>query len=391
MQARTQLLQPALQRARGLIEKVSPETRHLFFRATLATFIMRVIILMAAYAIGYGLIHLEAQPVREIFRQTLDRWDAFSYKIIAEHGYPSPGEDRQEIIVFLPLFPYLTGLIEYVIPSFLVAGMLISAIASVFAGYFIQALVREDGGDDADANRSLWFFFVFPTAYFLALPYTEAIFMALLLGSFYNARRGNWLWAGVLGGFCTATRLSGVILGPALAVEALHQGKWRRIPWRSLYLVLVPTGFLVYLWLNYHIHGDIFAFLDFQKDYWNHERIMPWENLRDAWNALHQDTGSGRFLIWELLLISTILVACLLAAGVTWLRPSYQVFGWLTLAMLLSLSFQISMARYVLTIFPIYFVLARFGRNATINQGLLTGSTLLMGVFYAIYATSWGF
>jgi hypothetical protein len=59
--------------------------------------------------------------------------------------------------------------------------------------------------------------------------------------------------------------------------------------------------------------------------------------------------------------------------------------------MFLSMSWEISMARYVLTIFPIYFVLARLGRNAELNQAMISVSAVLMGTFYMIYAKSWGF
>jgi hypothetical protein len=86
-----------------------------------------------------------------------------------------------------------------------------------------------------------------------------------------------------------------------------------------------------------------------------------------------------------------VLVGGLLTVGAGFLRPSYLVFGWLALLMFLSTSFNISMARYVLTIFPIYFVLARMTRNPEINQALLAVSTVLMATFFVIYARNWGF
>ncbi len=46
---------------------------------------------------------------------------------------------------------------------------------------------------------------------------------------------------------------------------------------------------------------------------------------------------------------------------------------------------MIGLPRYVLTLFPIYFVLARLGRNPEVHQALLTISTSLMGLFLVIY------
>ena len=251
---------------------------------------VRIAIIAAAWLTAYIVVGREGQGFGDTMLEMLKRWDATQFERIAEHGYPTSG-DYQELIVFPPLYPYTVRAVEFLIPSFLVAGLLVSALASVAAGYFIQAIVRLDGGDDAEASRSLWYFFVFPTAYFLAMPYTEALFMALLLGSFYFARKNQWWWAGVLGALCTASRLTGIVLVPALIVEALHQKKWRPLKLERQQLasfVLAPLGFLFYLWLNYHLHGNFFAFLDYENKNWFHHRIWPWESIREAWLWLRE-------------------------------------------------------------------------------------------------------
>lgn len=362
----------------------------MLLRATLLAFAIRITLVISAWIIGILIYGRENEHFPAIMLEVFKRWDAGQYELIAKNGYPTHG-DYQEQIVFFPLYPYLVRYVEYVIPSFLVAGLFISAVASVAAGYFIQAIVRFDGQDDSEASRSLWYFFVFPTAYFLALPYTEALFMALVLGSFYMARRGQWYWAGILGAFATASRLEGMILLPALVVEALHQKRWRGIDPKALSLAAVPLGFLFYLYLNYYLHGDWFAFVHYEDLTWYHHRIWPWESLQEAWNWLKAAPGFNRTAIYELRLASTAIVAALLLIGIRWLRPSYQVFAWLGLAMFLSASFELSVPRYVLTLFPIYFVLARLGRNPEVHQALLTVSTLLMGLFFVVYAKGWGF
>ena len=373
---------------------VGTETRRLIFRATVLAVAVRIAILAAAWLTMYIIVGREGQGFSDTMHEMLQRWDATQFIRIYDGGYRSSGE-LQELIVYPPLYPYTVRLVGFVIPSFLVAGLLVSALASVAAGYFIQAIVRVDGGDDAEASRSLWYFFVFPTAYFLAMPYTEALFMALLLGSFYFARRGNWLLAGVLGAFCTASRISGIILIPALMVEALHQQAWnprKLAPAQVAGILLAPVGFLVFLYLNYYYQGDYFAFIDYEQKNWFHHRIWPWESLKEAWEWTTQTpTGFLRTSIYEMRLAAAAITAVLLLIGTRWLRPSYQVFGWLSLLMFLSVSFQISLPRYILTIFPMYFVLARLGRNLEVHQALLTVSTLMMGTLYVVYAYRWGF
>jgi hypothetical protein len=373
---------------------VGTETRRFIFRSTALAFAVRVAIFVTAWLTMYIIVGREGQGFGDTMHEMLQRWDATQFIRIYADGYRSSGE-LQELIVYPPLYPYTVRLVGFIIPSFLLAGLLVSALASVAAGYFIQAIVRVDGGDDAEASRSLWYFFVFPTAYFLAMPYTEALFMALLLGSFYSARKGNWVLAGVLGAFCTASRLSGVILVPALMVEALHQKNWRPQDIERKQIaafLLAPLGFLFFLWLNHYYQNDYFAFVDYEQKNWFHHRIWPWDSIKEAWEWVTQTPpGFLRSSIYEMRLAATAVTALLLLIGVRWLRPSYQVFGWLSLLMFLSVSFQISLPRYILTIFPMYFVLARLGRNLELHQALLTFSTFMMGTLYVIYAYRWGF
>src|SRR2546427_2900278 len=144
-----------------------PDTRRMLLRATILALAIRLTLVVAAWIAGMLIIGRENEHFRAIMLETFKRWDAGHYERIAQGGYPTHG-DYQELIVFFPLHPYLVRYVEYVIPSFLVAGLFISAVTSVAAGDFFQAIARFDGRDDAEASRSLWYFFVFPTAYFLA-------------------------------------------------------------------------------------------------------------------------------------------------------------------------------------------------------------------------------
>src|SRR2546428_12076071 len=82
---------------------------------------------------------------------------------------------------------------------------------------------RHDDGERA-AFRAAAFFTVFPTAYFLLVGYTEALFCALAFGSALAARRQRWLAAGMLGGLAAAARLTGLALLAFLLIE-LYAGR----------------------------------------------------------------------------------------------------------------------------------------------------------------------
>ena len=375
-------------KTRGPLLSLTGEERRFLWRSLLMALGVRVGILLAGYVIGRIIIDRNT-PVSDVLLEVLNRWDSTNYERIAEVGYRAEGQDRL-FIVFFPLYPLTIRMVHFFIPSYFVSALVVSGVASVAAGFLIQALVRLDS-DEEEASRSLWYLFLFPTAYFFVVPYTEALFVALVLGSFLAARRRRWVWSGALGMLACATRLQGLALAPALAVEAFAQERWRS-PIRAFWLALVPVGFLVYLAINWIVLGDPLEFLEIQREHWYHTTVWPWESVRDTVRAVSTNPpGSYRTQVFEFHLASTVFAVALLALGARWLRPSYQVYAWVGLIFLLSASFQISMPRYLLALFPLFLVMARLGRAPAVHQGLLATSAVLMGTLFVVYATRFGF
>src|SRR4051794_38376386 len=196
------------------------------------------------------------QTWRELF-YNWNRWDAWHYQRIAEVGYSASGVTK----AFYPFYPWVIRVAAVVIRHQYAAALVVSTIALIVAVILLRRLVQMDYRASV-ALRSVWFFLIFPTAYFLHTAYSESLFVALALGSILAARRNQWWLAGVLGGFCWMTRAPGAVLVPTLAVEAAQQ-YWvrRKWEWHWLAIALVPLGFVVYLLINWHLSGDPFAFL----------------------------------------------------------------------------------------------------------------------------------
>ncbi len=224
--------------------------------------------------------------------QIWDQWDFGYYQKIAEFGYSKADGS----LAFYPLFPWLMGLATFIARSYLAAGLIISGIASMVAAILLRRLVQFDYSASV-AMRSVWFFLIFPTAYFLHVAYSESLFLALALACILAARVKRWWLAGILGAFCWMTRGVGAVLVPSLVVEAAQQW-WARRPcshgpvspcgldqdgnasaqrggynevgrsswnWQWLWIAIVPVGFGVYLLINWRIGGDPFAFLQTRK------------------------------------------------------------------------------------------------------------------------------
>src|SRR5205807_1305688 len=69
-----------------------------------------------------------------------------------------------------------------------------------------------------------------PVAYIFSAVYSESLFLALSVGCIWQARRGRWAWAGLLGGLAAAERNSGVMLIVPLVLLFLYGPRGDAVP-----------------------------------------------------------------------------------------------------------------------------------------------------------------
>ena len=349
-----------------------------------------------------------------------DQWDFGYYQKIAEFGYS--GTDGST--AFYPLFPWLLRLVACFSKSYLAAGLIVSGIACAVAAILLRRLVRLDYPATV-AMRSVWFFLIFPTAYFLHVGYSEGLFLALALASILAARIERWWLAGVLGAFCWMTRAPGAVLVPALAVEATQQ-YWtkRRLrshgavspyqmhhagnaptqrddynnlrghqawKWQWLWIAIVPIGFAVYLLINRSVSGDPFAFLQTRKLSFEQSFALPLAGIRQAIWAHYPTPSEAEMVGAQELFFVALGFVCTI---ISWLklRPVYAM--WMTGCWILSasVSFFRSMPRYTLTMFPIFILFALLGKNRFWAGVLTVWSLLLFTLFAVLFAHGeWAF
>jgi hypothetical protein len=326
---------------------------------------------------SYPMLWDKYAPTPNRWFELWDQWDFGYYQRIAEFGY----EARDGSLAFYPLFPYLLRLVAYISGSYLAAGLIVSGIASVAAAVLLRRLVQLDY-DSAVALRSVWFFLIFPTAYFLHVGYSESLFLALALASVLAARVDRWGLAGLLGAFCWLTRAPGAVLFPTLVVEAAQKYSTNR-RWnpRWLWIALVPAGFAVYLLLNWRVTGDALAFLQTRKESFEQSFALPWAGI---WRMIkaHYPTPNEAEMVGAQEL--AFLVLGLICTIISWikLRPIYAV--WMTGNWILftSVNYFRSIPRYTLTMFPIFILFGLLSQNR-FWAGVLTVSSLL---FFALFA-----
>lgn len=333
-------------------------------------------------------ISVKKGPVAQRLRDGVSTADVNWYAGIARRGYdPGPfNADVPHNWAFFPLFPLLLHLASYVTGGFALTGMALSHIFFLLALFLLHRVSLLFGLSADDADRSLFYLAVFPTSYFFSLPLPESLFLMLTVGSFYFAKRERWWLAGACGLLASATRTSGVLLLPALAI--LYWEMYRPLTLRSLRrdalaLLLIPGGLLSFMVYLHIITGNAFAFKDAMAAWGRKAGLF----LSPLYDYLRQPGQIA--LHWDFKLLNFTGVVIALACGVVLLkRRQFPLAVYALLSVLLALSSALlqSQARYAMVVFPVYMVLARLGRRAKVDQMIRAVFLVLFALMSALFA-----
>jgi Gpi18-like mannosyltransferase len=325
-----------------------------------------------------------------------ERFDALWFLRIATAGYV----DGDGSAVFFPLFPLL---IRGLSPIFgghpLAAAFLVShaaAFGSMVALYFLTA----GEFDERTARRSVLYLALFPTSFFLLAPYSESLFLLLVLVSLWAARRRLWWVAGLAGAGASAARNLGVLLAIPLAVEAVHQWRERRdrraLVVGLLWSAVAAAGAVAYLAYWQASAGDFLAPIH-QQENWQREASFPLATLVqgtvEAFRWIGQYPGGYHLLDW-LIAVPAVLAA---AWVVIRTRPVFGAYTVISLAAPLSYVFLprpfMSLPRFFLVVFPILWPWAVLGLRrrgvheavVAVSAGLLALLTVLFVNWYYVF------
>jgi hypothetical protein len=294
-------------------------------------------------------------------------FDGVHYLSIAQRGY------YQFQQAFFPLYPYLIRNLQPFFQNYLYPGLLVSHLSLLIALFLFYELVKLDY-DKKIAHRTLLYLLIFPTAFFFVSVYTESLFLALVLGSFYAARKKNWWIAGILGGLASATRFVGIFLFPALLIEWFLQNEnakkrgLKTLIWQSLPLFFITTGLLFYMAYLKETTGDFLYFFHVQPFFGagrSGERLILlyqvfWRYLKML-ITVQKNTPTYFVVVLESLTAISFLIFTIFA----YLRRWFAYVTFMALAFItptLTGTF-LSLPRFALTLFPGFILLAIWGEK----------------------------
>lgn len=325
------------------------------------------------------------EDLKRIWRSADCSW----YLGIADQGYnQAPHTDpHPHNWVFFPLFPLLERTLAPILGNSFRAGVLIANLAFLASLYALRALGRESGYTESETSRALWFLCIFPTSYFFLAPLTESLFLLTVAASFLMVKRDRPLTGALLFSLATATRPVGLITFPAFALALWEQQ--RTLSFRTAgALCLAPLGGLLYALYLQLLTGSALAFVSNQS-YWGRakltlpqlfEQLLTYPfTLMHPWN-------------FTLLNVAALLLGITIAVRLTLdRRYSWAALVALPLLAALLTGSVLSMCRFTMVLFPIFFELGRLTHSVRAERivTLLFASLLaLMTALYAAHVTS---
>jgi len=314
------------------------------------------------------------------------RWDTPHYQAIAERGYTA----FDTALFTPPLYPLLMKLLSPIFNgNTLAAGLLISALSLWGLLIVLYRLAIIEFQDEQQAWKVIFYTLFFPTSFFLIAAYNESLFLFMVSLSFYAVYKKQWNLAGIFGGLAAFTRIAGALMLIPLAFvawQAWKQGDRRgifSIIWATIGTALYP----LYVWLFLHVPPKTILEVSSER---GGSFTFPGINLIEATKKIFIG------VLWEENLIElTFTLFSIILTVYVWkkLPRMYGIYSVTLLILFLTRLGNpqplVAMARYVIEIFPAFFILSIWGQNPLVHRLILYLAWLGLLFFSAQFAI-WG-
>jgi hypothetical protein len=333
-------------------------------------------------------------------------FDSEYYLSIATVGYNDPKVTSARIdgqltplnYAFLPFYPYVMRAVSFPLRAFgltaiatsTLAGVIVSVLGTLGGLLALYDLARQELGESG-AWRAAFYLLVFPAGFFLAMVYTEGLFVGLAFGSLALIQRKKWVFAALLAICATLTRSIGVALVIPLAVAYGRSGQWgefrpmgKGLKQLGLAMAVVSPLIAYTIWRLSPL-GRMFQLVD--ENYFGRQ-LLDLEISFNGWgSALRSLAGSNpQTAAYYMIEIGATLLA-ILACIFTFKRyPEVTLFSLAVIFISLTSGYPQGMHRYVMTAPSLFLFLGRLGKHPIFDRAWTLFSGLLMGAMALLFA-----
>jgi len=335
--------------------------------------------------LGGGLSRYLSRP----FFWAWSNFDGEHYLGIAQRGYGYLEE------AFFPLYPLSIRLLGKLMggnfESFNLAGLLISNLSFFLALIGLYKLVRLEFREKI-AELTLILILAFPTSFYFGSVYTEGLFLALTVWSFYFFKKENFFKASLLASLASATRFVGIFLIPAFLWDMVRRKKSKR---DFVNLFLIPLGTLSFMFYLHIKRGDPLIFIKVLPGYGEQRQVVPIILPQVFFRYFFRILPSLNYDYFPIVLttyleIFTAAAFLLLIIFLFFKSPldkSYAIYSFFSfLIPTLTGSFS-SLPRYVLVLFPCFLLVAlKLSNSKKKLAAFLLVNLVLLAFFLSLFS-----
>lgn len=349
---------------------------------------------------------LDKPYLNEPFMNQQVAFDSEYYLSIATVGYNDPhvstglinGQRTPLNYAFLPFYPYAMRVVAFPlrvlglnpIATSTLAGVIVSVVGTL-GGLLALFDMAGDELQEEGAWRAAFYLLIFPAGFFLAMVYSEGLFVGLAFGALALIKRKLWLWAALLAVCATLTRAVGVALVIPLAMAYIRSAQWRQIRLSGpglkqlglAMLLLAPIA--AYLAWRLSPMGHLFQLVD--EDYFGRQLFDIRDSISGWVRALLSIFGDNPQTVAYYLAEFGAILLGFLACFFSWRRyPEATLFSLAVIIISLTSGYPQGMVRYVMTAPVVFLFLSRLGKNPAFDKAWTILSTLLMGALALLFA-----
>ena len=321
------------------------------------------------------------------------QWDGGHYIGIAENGYKIPQQ-----FAFFPLYPILIKTLTFIGLNASFSALLISNISLIGALTYLYKLGKEYKLSEKVNQKALLFLITFPTAFFFLAAYTESLLLFFSTAALYYAKKQNWFLSALLVGLATFTKFTAIGLIVLLLFEYLSQNRSLltkqniktvfKFTEPILYLLTLGlSGIFLYMFYLFYTMNNPLLFIDIQSHWGRTSTVSnPYEVIVQNFEKFVWINNQFSLTIQSLEVLIIILILILFPFIV-------KKFGYmLGLYTLFICTFTLfsgktdSSLRYILTAFPIFWLLAAWAEKSKLFfYTYLISSTMLQALLLTLF------
>jgi len=281
------------------------------------------------------------------------------------------------------MFPMLLWVLRQITSDAMLWSAALCNLFLFLALVLLYRLTVALGYSDSVARRTIFYLAAFPASYFFSLPFTESLFVLLTVASFYAAKRERWWVAGLVGMFASATRITGVLLVPALLV--LSWQMYRSLQVRKILgLLLIPFGLFSYMFYAWWLSGDALAFVHASAD-WGRKPTINFLGPLITYLMHPYEIVAG----WHFnLLNACCALLCFFCIYILVRRREWALALYTLMSVLVPLSTGLlqSLERYTMGFFPVFIGLAIAVRSQHQDQAVRFVFVFMLAIMTFLYA-----